>query len=179
MLFDEGGGVECVNEHQGKGYIWTRKQAGVRVRGSAKIDGRTMEIDSLGVVDDSAGYHARHTDWRWCAGVGRDGDGRALGWNLVTGLHDGPTCSERSLWIDGVAADEIGPVSFADDLSHVSGSGVDLQFAEWPGSARVDDTNALIFRSSYRQPFGSFSGTLPGVEIASGYGVMETHTVTW
>jgi hypothetical protein len=178
VLVDEGGGVECVNPHQGKGYIWTRKQAGVRVRGTASIDGRSVAIDSLGVVDDSAGYHARHTDWRWCAGVGSDGEGRRIGWNLVTGLHDGPTCSERSVWIDGEAT-EIGPVSFADDLSEVSGSGVALRFDEWPGSARVDDTNALIFRSSYRQPFGAFTGSLPGVELASGYGVMETHSVVW
>jgi hypothetical protein len=179
LLFDEGGGVECVNPHQGRGYIWTRKQAGVRVRGRAVIDGRTNEIDSLGVVDDSAGYHARHTDWRWSAGVGRDDDGRAVGWNLVTGLHDGPVCSERSVWVDGEAT-EIGPVEFAADLSRVTGSGVDLRFDEWPGSARADETNAWIFgASSYRQPFGSFSGTLPGARLASGYGVMETHTVTW
>jgi hypothetical protein len=178
LLVDEGGGVECVNPHQGGGYIWTRKQAGVRARGRATIDGRAIDVDSRGVVDDSAGYHARHTDWRWSAGVGSDDAGRVIGWNLVTGLHDGPTCSERSVWIDGEAT-EVGPVEFAADLSTVGGSGVDLRFDEWPGSARVDDTNALIFRSSYRHPFGTFSGVLPGARLAAGYGVMETHTVAW
>lgn len=181
VTVEEGGGVESVNRHGGgeRAYIWTRKQAGVPARGFAEIDGRRVEVDGLAVVDDSAGYHARHTDWKWSAGVGTGGDGRRIGWNLVTGLHDGPVASERSVWLDG-AATEVGPVEFADDLSRVSGSGVDLSFTEWPGSARVDDTNALIFRSSYRQPFGEFAGELPGgIELARGYGVMETHSVTW
>jgi hypothetical protein len=34
-------------------------------------------------------------------------------------------------------------------------------------------------RSSYRQPFGTFSGELAGLELAAGYGVMEAHDVFW
>jgi hypothetical protein len=38
----------------------------------------------------------------------------------------------------------------------------------------------LLVRSSYRQPFGSFSGSLPGgVELAAGLGVLEEHDVYW
>ena len=33
---------------------------------------------------------------------------------------------------------------------------------------------------SYRQPFGTFAGTLPGgVELESGLGVMEFHDAHW
>jgi len=40
--------------------------------------------------------------------------------------------------------------------------------------------NRLLLRSSYRQPCGTFSGELaPGIELASGYGVMEEHDVWW
>jgi len=40
--------------------------------------------------------------------------------------------------------------------------------------------NLLVMRSHYRQPFGTFAGTLPGgVELAEGYGVMEEHDVLW
>ena len=40
--------------------------------------------------------------------------------------------------------------------------------------------NLLLLRSDYRQPFGVFSGTLPGgLELAEGYGVMEQHDVHW
>jgi hypothetical protein len=35
-------------------------------------------------------------------------------------------------------------------------------------------------QSRYRQPFGTFSGRLPGgLELAAGYGVMEEHDVRW
>jgi len=38
----------------------------------------------------------------------------------------------------------------------------------------------LVMRSRYRQPFGTFRGTLPGgIELAQGYGVMEEHDVRW
>lgn len=174
LLVEEGGGVESVNPH-GRGYVWTRKQAGVPARGWVEIDGRRVEIDALAVVDDTAGYHARETSWLWCAGVGRARGGERVGWNLVTGVNDGPVDSERTVWVDG-EPQEVGPVPIAPDLSRAG----DLEFHEWPGSARVDDTNALLFRSRYRQPFGSFSGALPGgIELAEGYGVMESHEVTW
>ena len=54
----------------------------------------------------------------------------------------------------------------------------ELRFEEW--SAREDHTNLLLFRSDYRQPFGTFSGRLPGgPELSEGYGVMESHEVFW
>ena len=41
-------------------------------------------------------------------------------------------------------------------------------------------TNLLLIRSSYRQPFGTFAGFLPGdLELAEGHGVMEWHDVRW
>jgi hypothetical protein len=175
LLVDEAGGVESVNAHQGNGYVWTRKQAGVPVRGTVSIDGREFDVDALGAVDETAGYHARHTAWLWSAGAGRGAGGERVGWNLVTGVNDGPTSSERTVWVDG-EPEEVSPSDFAADLSRVDG----LVFQEWPDSARVDDTNVLVFSSRYRQPFGSFSGTLPnGIELAEGYGVMESHEVTW
>jgi hypothetical protein len=79
------------------------------------------------------------------------------------------------VWVDGEPV-EVPPVSFSEDLSRVG----DLTFTEWPGSARVDDTNLLVFSSRYRQPFGAFNGTLPnGLELAEGFGVMEAHDVRW
>ena len=43
-----------------------------------------------------------------------------------------------------------------------------------------EELAVATFPLRYRQPFGTFSGTLPnGVELAEGYGVMESHDVTW
>ena len=52
-----------------------------------------------------------------------------------------------------------------------------LRFTEW--SAREDHTNLLLFRSDYRQPFGTFEGEVGGVRLREGYGVMEQHDVRW
>jgi hypothetical protein len=167
-----GSSFEVLSPH-GRSYIWTRKTGGVRVEGLVELDGRPYQLDCEGLVDESAGYHARHTVWQWSAGVGRDSAGRPIAWNLVAGVHDDPRASERTVWIDG-EPHEAGEVAFAPDLSQVGG----LRFSEWV--TREDQTNALLLRSSYRQPFGVFSGTLPGgVTLERGYGVMETHDVWW
>ena len=156
----------------GRQWIWTRKQT-VPVRGRVEAGGRAWNLDGTAFIDDSAGYHERRTSWRWSAGVGRGERGERLAWNLVTGVHDAPESSERTVWVEG-APREVGPVEFAADLSRVAG----LEFSEW--STREDHTNRLIFRSDYRQPFGTFRGELPdGTRLAEGYGVMEEHDVLW
>ena len=169
----ESGGVEIASPH-GRSWIWTRKQAGLPVRGRVRVAGRTLELDGeYGFVDDSAGYHARHTAWRWSAGIGRSRDGRSVAWNLVDGVHDAAENSERTVWIDGEPR-EVPPQEFAADLSRVG----ELDFREW--SAREARVNLGLMRNRYRQPFGEFSGRLPGgLELAEGYGVMEEHDVRW
>ena len=160
-------------------YIWTAKRAGVGTRGAVVIGGKTHRIDGPhAFIDDSAGYHARHTMWKWSAGLGRAEDGRRVGWNLVTGIHDAPAASERTVWLDGRTS-EVGEVTFAADLSELAfAEGGGLRFTEW--SAREEHTDLWIVRSSYRQPFGTFSGQMPqGVRLAEGHGVMEDHDVWW
>jgi hypothetical protein len=172
LRVEEADGVETLSPH-GSSYIWTRKQGGVRVSGLIELDGEPIQFEERGLVDESAGYHARHTVWSWSAGVGVSADGRPVAWNLVTGVHDTPGASERSVWVDGVPT-EVDPVEFAADLSRVG----DLRFTEW--AAREENTNALLLKSRYRQPFGTFTGTLPdGTELREGYGVMESHEVSW
>lgn len=176
---DERDGVESVHPSGRDGYVWTRKQAGVPALAHVRIGGRAYSLACDAVVDDTAGYHERHTRWKWSAGVGRGTRGERVGWNLVSGVNDSAHDSERTVWVDG-AATEAAPVEFAPDLSRVAftaGAG-ELRFSEW--SAREERTDALLVRSSYRQPFGTFAGTLPGgVELAEGYGVMEDHDVLW
>jgi hypothetical protein len=166
-------GVEVVSPH-GRSYVWTLKRAPVHVRGTVAIAGRAFELDGDdGFVDESAGYHARHTAWRWSAGIGRTEDGQAVAWNLVDGVHDTLESSERTVWLGGVP-EEAPRQQFADDLSRVG----ELEFREW--SARKSNTNLLVMRNRYRQPFGEFSGRLPGgLALAEGYGVMEEHDVVW
>jgi Protein of unknown function (DUF2804) len=172
--------VEVVSPH-GRSYIWTAKRAPVHVRGQARIEAgpgvpaaRIFSFDGEhGFIDESAGYHARHTAWRWSAGVGRMDDGRTVAWNLVEGVHDAPEASERTVWLDGEPY-EVEPQPFAPDLSRVGG----LAFERW--AAREHAMSLGLVRSRYVQPFGTFSGKLPAaITLAEGYGVMEDHEVTW
>jgi hypothetical protein len=53
-----------------------------------------------------------------------------------------------------------------------------LQFSAQAQRNRTE--NLLVLSSSYRAPFGTFSGTLPGgLAIARGLGVIEHHRAKW
>lgn len=178
LRLEQPAAVETVSPAAG-GYAWTAKRAPVGVAGTVVVGRRRHEIaGAVGFIDDSAGYHDRHTVWKWSAGVGTAESGERLAWNLVDGIHDAPQASERTLWVDGVPA-ELGANDFAADLSSVGfAEGGRLDFTEW--SAREEDTNLLLLKSRYRQPFGEFSGDVPGgYRLVSGYGVMEDHDVRW
>ena len=172
LELSETDGIESVCP-SGRAYAWTRKQGGIRARGRAMLDGHPHEIDARAVIDDTAAYYERHTRWQWCAGVGVTADGRAAAWNLVSGVNDPQTGSERTIWIDGEPS-EAPPSRFAPGLGGVD----ELRFTA--EATRQRHENLLLIRSRYVQPFGTFSGRLPGgLALAEGYGVMEAHDVLW
>ena len=106
--------------------------------------------------------------WRYVGAAGEQ-----LVWNLVTGVHDAPSASEQTVWVDGDAR-AVGAVAFAPGLDGVG----DLRFEAEAERVRRDDL--LLLASDYRQPFGTFAGTLPeGTELRAGYGVMERHSARW
>jgi hypothetical protein len=171
LAVGDGAEIEVVSPH-GAQYAWTRKRGGVRVRGTVTAGGRTIAVDARGLVDESAGYHARRTAWRWSAGAGVAESGEPVAWNLVDGLHDAPGASERTVWIAG-EPHEVGPVAF-DGLDGVAG----LRFT--PEATRARRENLLVLRSEYEQPFGTFAGELPAAgPLREGWGVMERHDARW
>jgi hypothetical protein len=178
FALQEDAGIEARCPHGGA-YVWTRKQAGIRAHGTIALDGAPPRaIEALAVVDDTAGYHARVTEWWWAAGVGLDPAGAPLAFNLVQGVNDPPSGSERAVWVAG-EPHEVAPVGFARDLSRIAAAdGSQLHFAAAAQRSRRE--NLLLVRSEYRAPFGTFSGTLPGgVPLARGLGVVEHHRARW
>jgi Protein of unknown function (DUF2804) len=178
VVFEEGAGVQAVCAH-GAGYVWTRKQAGVRAHVTVALDGGPPRaVEALAVLDDTAGYHARVTEWRWAAGVGVDPVGTPLAFNLVEGVNDPPTGSERTVWVAG-EPHEVAPVTFAADLTTVTAAdGSELRFTAEAQRSRRE--NLVVVRSEYRAPFGTFSGALPGgIALAHGLGVVEHHRARW
>ena len=100
-----------------------------------------------------------------------------MGWNLVSGINDPHERSERGIWVAGEPF-EPGPVDF-DDLEAITfDDGARLEFAA--ECERSKEENRIVARYAYRQPFGSFSGTLAGgIELERGLGVMEHHDARW
>lgn len=178
LRFGAGRWVECVCPTDDGQYTWTRKRADVPVECDVRAGESRWRTEARGVEDESAGYHSHHTLWSWSAGVGETTDGRSVGWNLVTGVNDPPELSERAIWVDGEPADEPAPVRF-DDLDAIDfEDGSRLAFSS-EGERRREQSRGL-FRSSYRQPFGSFTGALPGgLELKRAVGVMERHDAHW
>jgi hypothetical protein len=177
LRFGSGRWAEAVCPAGEDAYVWTRKRAGVPVVADVRLGEGRRRFEALGVEDESAGYHPRHTVWSWSAGVGRTADGRAVAWNLVAGINDPPERSERAIWVDGEPF-EPGPCEFhgLEGISFADGSALDFA----PECERRKAQNLLVVRYAYRQPFGSFSGTLPGgLELERGLGVMEHHDATW
>jgi hypothetical protein len=173
----EGNWAESICPNGAGGFVWTRKRADVPVEVDVHIGERRIRTVARGIEDESAGYHPRHTVWSWSAGVGTLADGRSVGWNLVEGVNDPPERSERAIWVDGRPF-EPGPAAFTglDAIAFDDGSWLEFN-AE---AERVASENRLVVRYSYRQPFGTFRGTLPGgLELARGLGVMEHHDAVW
>ena len=74
----------------------------------------------------------------------------------------------------------IGPSTLAvfDGLERIRfAEGSRLEFSS--GAERSRDDNFLLVRSTYRHRFGTFSGSLDGIELSEGRGVMESHTALW
>lgn len=165
----------CPTGPDGGGYTWTRKRV-VPVSCDVRLGERRIRAEARGIEDESCGYHPSHTVWSWAAGVGRAADGRELAWNLVAGINDPPQDSERAIWIDGVPS-EPPPVTF-DGLEAISLAGGRLEFTAECERRKAEKHPFVEY--TYRQPFGTFSGTAgPGIAVEQGFGVMEHHDAHW
>jgi hypothetical protein len=178
-LSPAGDPVEVLSPH-GRSYIWTRKTP-VRALGHYAVGMDVRPVSGTGILDESAGYHARRTEWEWTAGSGVTVDGHAVTWNLVRGIHDGEHHSERTVWLDGRPV-EAPPVRFSPDLDDVVGAdGSILTFEAEAVRGRRD--NLGLISSEYTAPFGRFAGRLPGgIELSEhepALGVMERHRARW
>ena len=150
--------IEVVSPHGAPVRVDAQARGARAVRFEARIDLR-------GIVDESAGYHARHTVVALVGGRrARSPPASRSPGTSSRGIHDAPEASERTVWVAGEPR-EVPPVAF-DGLRGVGG----LRFE--PVAVRAARENYLLVRSDYEQPFGTFTGELPGAAGARGLGVM-------
>jgi Protein of unknown function (DUF2804) len=163
---------------EGGGYIWSRKQFCARATATVRLGSTTWRPQGAAFVDVNAGYHPRHTRWRWSAGAGIDQHGRAVAWNAIVGLFDTPRHSERTIWIDGVPS-ETGPVGFSADLRTVTfGDGGEISFRQEANLRKW--VGLLLIRTRYDHAFGAYEGTLPGgLQLRNAVGVRERQDALW
>lgn len=118
------------------------------------------------MMDDHKGYYPFVMRWDWVTAAGRDTLGRRVAFNLTRNQSTDPArFHENCLWIDG-RAHLLPPVTFvrtgyaAGDrwrMTDETGA-VDLVFTiQVEGKVAVD---AIVVRSDYQGPFGTFEGTL-------------------
>src|SRR5690606_19824810 len=111
------------------------------------------------------GYYPYRMEWDWVT-AGARRDGALVGFNLTRNQSIDPArYNENCFWIDG-RAHALPPVEFErHDGRHPEQwlirdreGRVDLRFTvEIDGRVDID---ALVVRSDYRGPFGTFAGTL-------------------
>ncbi len=174
---DCGAWAETVCPNGAGGYVWTRKRPSW-VELDLELGGERIHERLRCIEDESAGYHPRRTVWSWSAGVGTSTDGREVAWNLVEGVNDPAAGSERAIWVAGEDEPrEPAPVAF-DGLDAVGFAGGERLGFQADAERRAEE-NRVVVRYSYRQPFGRFSGSLDGIELAEGIGVMEHQDALW
>ena len=145
--------------------MWTRKRV-VPVACDVRIGERRIRVEARGVEDESCGYHPHHTVWDWSAGVGVTTDGREVGWNLVRGINDPPQrLGARDLGRRRGLRARPGQLR-GPRRDRPRRRPARVQRRPASGESR---RSAPFVEYSYRQPFGSFTGTLPGgLELARG-----------
>jgi hypothetical protein len=171
-------------------FNYTNKEAGLRVSGSVRAGGKLFELSGTrpaGVVDFTYGYLARYTFWNWAAGSGLAEDGTCVGFNLVQGVNE-TGFTENAFWLDGKLV-KTDVVDFRyDDLDAkkpwiIRSNDGKVDFLFRPEGERSSKINLGVIASRFRQPFGSFSGTLrhEGREWKLGAvsGFAEEHESKW
>lgn len=159
------------------------------VRGSLTIEGVRHALnpgESTALLDWHQAYYPAHTWWKWATFAGFTENGRRLALNLTHNLAlDEATLTENALWLDGECS-RLGPARFevgspGSPWRIRTEDGADLAFT--PLGERRENTRVGPVRSLLRQPYGTFTGTLPGpsglIRLGRAFGLCEDHDARW
>ena len=163
LRFGEGAPIEAVCPSGERGYGWTRKRAGVPVSGTIEAGGRRWQVDARGrrrrvgrlppapheLALVGGGRAGRRRPGRWPGTWSRGSTTR----RSAASARSGSTARRTSRQ----------PVSFSglDAVEFADGARLRLRRPSPSGRA----TTTCCFRSRYRHRFGTFPGSLDGIEL--------------
>ena len=139
--------------------------------------GQTGSRDSASRTTRPATTRAtRRGSGRRASGTARDG--RSFAWNLVSGINDPPSSSERTIWVAGKPT-EPGPVQFQGlDSIHFEDESR-LNFTAETQRSHHEGI-PLFARSDYEAPPRHLQRIAQrACRSASALGVMEAHDAVW
>ncbi len=187
----------AVSEVAPQRWLYTHKAYGVPAGGWLELDG-VRETAAMGEahagMDWNRGHRAHETFWNWAAAAGTAEDGRRVGWTLTAHAAHGErrprdTAIDCAAWVDGGMTPLTGArFEYArDDLAgpwRVTDSEQQLDLTFTPLGERSEDVNYGVVVSRFRQPFGTFSGSLRApdgsvVTFRDVFGVTEEHYARW
>ncbi len=115
------------------------------------------------IIDDHKGYYPYPTIYDWVTGMGRDENGKMIGFNFTDNqILDHEKNNENCLWQDGQLTTlppikVTRPNGYKDSWMVKDEYGmVDLEFR--PVIHTAVDINLLVMRSKYQGPYGFFNG---------------------
>lgn len=169
------------------GWTYTEKNNALRVSGSLRLDGQSLDLSAArGGIDFSAGFMRRETSWRWSS-INTLLDGVPFGLNLAAGVNETGLC-ENALWYDG-NIQHLSPARFEFDrgqatpwrISTLCGE-VDLTFKA--DFCRQEKLQLGLLASNFRQYAGFYHGTLRlrdgrVLQLQHCLGLAEDHYAKW
>jgi hypothetical protein len=168
--------------------LYTHKAASP-VEGRVMLGDKEIKLDpakDIGLMDVQKTFYPYRTFWNWATFGGHDASGRLIAMNACENFI---TCddeyNENCTWVDGRIT-PLGAARFEFNKADLmkpwrvktSGDGLDLTFK--PEGERVGKVNLGVVMSDFHQPFGPFSGEMPGpggskVEVKDMFGLCEWH----
>jgi hypothetical protein len=151
----------------------------------ATVDGEKIQVEgNIGSIDFSKGYPPRHTFWNWASLNAVTENGVEFGINLVADFNNS---IENALWVNGKVM-QLSQATFTygrpveKSIWQINTLDGILSMKFTPLGVRGENIKAVFMSSIFKQPFGTFSGTIKLEGILhnfTGHGVVEEHFAKW
>ena len=168
--------------------LYTHKVA-CPVEGMVMIGDEKIRLDpekDIGLMDVQKTFYPYHTFWKWATFGGYDARGRLIALNACQNfISDDEKYNENCTWVDGkitlltAARFEFDEKALMEPWSvETTDGGLEVTFR--PAGERRGRTNLGVVMSDFHQPFGEFTGKMPGrgqeeIVVDGAFGLCEHH----